>query len=74
VAYYGLFKTNLCQIADYPLLQSYLENILGYPGVLETVNIEHIKRGYYSIVALNPSGIVPVGPSAADKLIQQQRL
>ncbi|GGB77994.1 hypothetical protein GCM10011607_42630 [Shewanella inventionis] len=26
------------------------------------VNIEHIKAGYYSIKALNPTGIVPIGP------------
>jgi len=30
--------------------------------VRETVSIDHIKRGYYSIKALNPAGIVPVGP------------
>jgi len=30
--------------------------------VRETVSIDHIKRGYYSIRALNPTGIVPVGP------------
>jgi len=27
------------------------------------VNIDHIKRGYYSIKVLNPTGIVPLGPS-----------
>jgi putative glutathione S-transferase len=32
------------------------------PGVRETVSIDHIKRGYYSIKALNPNGVVPVGP------------
>ena len=32
------------------------------PGVAETVNIEHVKAGYYSIKALNPNGIVPKGP------------
>jgi putative glutathione S-transferase len=26
------------------------------------VDIDHIKAGYYSIRALNPTGIVPVGP------------
>jgi len=31
-------------------------------GIADTVNIDHIKAGYYSIKALNPSGIVPVGP------------
>jgi putative glutathione S-transferase len=30
--------------------------------VRSTVNIDHIKQGYYSIKALNPTGIVPVGP------------
>ena len=32
-------------------------------GIKDTVNIEHIKAGYYSIKALNPTGIVPVGPA-----------
>jgi putative glutathione S-transferase len=30
--------------------------------VSKTVNIDHIKQGYYSIKALNPIGIVPLGP------------
>jgi len=33
--------------------------------IRETVNVEHIKQGYYSIRALNPSGIVPLGPQLA---------
>ncbi len=62
VAYYGLFKCNLRRIADYPALSAYLRRMLEIPGVRETVNIDHIKRGYYSIKALNPNGIVPLGP------------
>ncbi len=61
-AYYGLFKCNLRRIADYPALQAYMMRILNVPGVRDTVNIDHIKRGYYSIKALNPTRIVPVGP------------
>jgi glutathionyl-hydroquinone reductase len=61
-AYFGLFKTNKRRIADYMNLQTYLERILAIPGVRETVNIDHIKQGYYSIKSLNPTGIVPVGP------------
>jgi len=61
-AYHGLFKCNLRRLTDYPALSVYLARILAVPGVRETVNIDHIKRGYYSIKALNPSGIVPVGP------------
>jgi putative glutathione S-transferase len=61
-AYYGLFKCNLRRLTDYPRLSRYLEQILTIPGIRETVNIDHIKRGYYSIKALNPNAIVPVGP------------
>jgi len=61
-AYHGLFKCNLRRLIDYPKLTRYLQRILAIPGVCETVNIDHIKRGYYSIKALNPTGIVPLGP------------
>jgi putative glutathione S-transferase len=63
-AYHGLFKCNLRRIADYPALSAYTARVLALPGVAETVNLDHIKRGYYSIEALNPSGIVPAGPEA----------
>jgi glutathionyl-hydroquinone reductase len=36
------------------------------PGVRETVSMVHIKRGYYSIKALNPNGIVPLGPDLSE--------
>jgi putative glutathione S-transferase len=65
VAYHGLFKCNLKRIADYPALSAYAARIVDIPGIRETVSIAHIKRGYYSIKALNPSGIVPLGPRQA---------
>ena len=65
-AYHGLFKCNLRRIADYPSLSAYQARILALPGIRETVSIDHIKRGYYSIKALNPTGIVPVGPEMID--------
>jgi putative glutathione S-transferase len=69
-AYHGLFKTNRRRIADYPRLQAYLERILRLPGVAGTVNLSHIKAGYYSIKALNPTGIVPAGPDHVTALLQ----
>lgn len=63
VAYYSLFKCNIRRIADYPHLSTYLRSVLDTPGIRETANLEHIKRGYYSIRAVNPSGICPVGPA-----------
>ncbi|MBC8718621.1 glutathione S-transferase family protein [Ochrobactrum sp. Marseille-Q0166] len=61
-AYFSLFKCNLRRLTDYPTLQAWLMRVLEVPGIRETVNIDHIKRGYYSIKTLNPTGIVPVGP------------
>lgn len=64
-AYHGLFKCNLRRLRDYPLLDRYLKSMLSVSGVRQTVNIDHIKQGYYSIKVLNPNGIVPVGPDMA---------
>lgn len=68
VAYHGLFKCNLRRIADYAGLSRYLETVMAVPGIRETVNIDHIKAGYYSIKALNPNGIVPLGPELPTSL------
>jgi putative glutathione S-transferase len=68
VAYHGLFKCNLKRIVDYPALSGHLARILGVPGIRETVSIDHIKQGYYSIKALNPNGIVPLGPQLPPSL------
>lgn len=62
VAYHGAFKCNLKRIADYPNLSNYLRELYQWPGVAETVNIDHIKAGYYGIAWLNPTQIIPVGP------------
>ncbi len=62
-AYHGLFKCNRNCLREMPFLWSYTQRILAMEGIKDTVNIEHIKAGYYSIKALNPSGIVPLGPS-----------
>nr|WP_306467233.1 glutathione S-transferase C-terminal domain-containing protein [Limimaricola sp. G21655-S1] len=61
-AYHGLFKCNLRRVADYPALSRFLRDVLTIEGVRETVDIDHIKAGYYSISALNPNGIIPRGP------------
>lgn len=62
-AYHGLFKCNLRRLADYPRLRRFVRRMHDWPGVAETVSLDHIKRGYYSIASLNPTGIVPVGPA-----------
>ncbi len=62
--YHGHFKCNKRQIMDYPNLWAFTRELFQIPGVAGTVNMDHIKRHYYGSHAnLNPSGIVPVGPS-----------
>ena len=60
--YYSLFKCNLRSLADYPHLSAYMARVLSISGIRDTVNVDHIKRGYYSITSINPLGIVPIGP------------
>lgn len=62
LAYFGLFKINLRQVREYPNLRAYLQRIYQLDGIDETVNAEHIKAGYYSVEAINPTGIIPIGP------------
>ena len=62
--YFGHFKCNRQQIADYPALSNYLRELYQLPGIAETVSLGDIKDHYYrSHLALNPSGIVPRGPA-----------
>jgi len=69
-AYHGLFKTNRKQIADYPRLSAFLRRMLDLPGVRDTVDMDHILHGYYSIKALNPLGIVPQMPEHVAELLR----
>ena len=61
-AYHGQFKCNRRRIADYPHLSAYFARLIRLPAFGQTFSLDHIKRGYYSIKALNPSRIVPLGP------------
>lgn len=61
--YFGHFKCNIRRIMDYQNLSGYLRDLYQQRGVAETVNMEHIKKHYYSShESVNPSRIVPVGP------------
>jgi putative glutathione S-transferase len=62
--YVGHFKCNLRRLSDYPNASAYARDLYQWPGIAGTVNFEHIKRHYYqSHRSINPSGIVPVGPT-----------
>jgi glutathionyl-hydroquinone reductase len=62
--YVGHFKCNIRRLIDYRNLFAYTRDLYQWPGVRATVNFGHIKRHYYmSHTAINPTGIVPVGPA-----------
>ncbi|NDW20149.1 glutathione S-transferase family protein [Alteromonas hispanica] len=62
--YHGHFKCDKKQIADYPNLYGYMKELYQIPGIAETVNFDHIKRHYYySHTMINPTQVIPVGPS-----------
>jgi putative glutathione S-transferase len=61
--YFGHFKTNKKRIVDYPAMWNYLLELYQYPGVKETVVMDHIKTHYYaSHKTINPTQVVPKGP------------
>ena len=62
--YNGHFKCNRNRLADFPNLWGYARELYQVPGVAETVDFDHIIQHYYSSHELiNPTRIVPVGPS-----------
>jgi putative glutathione S-transferase len=62
--YVGHFKCNIRRLVDYPNLFAYTRDLYQWPGVRETVNLDHIRRHYYmSHTRINPTGIVPAGPT-----------
>jgi putative glutathione S-transferase len=63
-AYYGQFKCNLRRLIDYPNLSNYLRDLYQVPGVAATVDLQHIKQGYYRRRPdRNPVGLIPLGPA-----------
>jgi putative glutathione S-transferase len=63
LVYYSHFKCNLRRVQDYPNVSNYLRELYQWPGIKETCDLEKIKAGYYDQRNVNPSGIVPIGPS-----------
>ncbi|MFQ5683449.1 MAG: glutathione S-transferase family protein [Candidatus Binatia bacterium] len=63
LVYYSHFKCNLRRIQDYPNLPNYLRELYQWPGIKDTFDLNKIKAGYYSQLRVNPTGIVPMGPT-----------
>ena len=62
--YHGHFKCNLQRLSDCPNLWGYTRELYQIPGVAATVDMRQIKEHYYrSHTRINPTGIVPLGPT-----------
>ena len=59
--YHTHFKCNRRLISDAPALLGFVRDVAQTPGVMDTIQMNHIKRHYYlTHGVLNPGGIVPV--------------
>lgn len=62
--YHGHFKCNRQKLTEMPVLWAYARDLFQTPGFGDTVDVEQIKAHYYRVHRdINPTGIVPVGPS-----------
>jgi putative glutathione S-transferase len=73
LVYYSHFKCNLRRIQDYPNLANYLRELCQWPEIKETFDLQKIKEGYYSQRNVNPTGIVPMGPTLDHLLLPHDR-
>lgn len=61
--YHLHFKCNRKRIVDYPNLWAYTRELYQWPGVADTVQMDHIVRHYhYSHDTINPYRILPINP------------
>ena len=61
--YHGHFKTNRQKLTEFEHLWRYAQDLFSHKGFGDTVDFDQIKRHYYvTHDAINPTGIVPVGP------------
>jgi putative glutathione S-transferase len=61
--YVDHFRCNLRRLVDHPNLWGYARELHQRPGIAATIEMEQIKRHYYTTHdSLEPSRIIPIGP------------
>ncbi len=72
--YHGHFKCNRHKLSEMPVLWAYARDLFQTPGFGDTTDFDQIKRHYYEVhTAINPTGIVPVGPELSNWLDPHDR-
>ncbi len=65
--YHGHFKCNRAKLTEMPVLWAYARDLFQTPGFGDTVDFAQIKQHYYYVhTDINPTRIVPKGPSLTD--------
>ncbi|WP_214366478.1 glutathione S-transferase family protein [Pseudonocardia sp. H11422] len=73
-AYHGHFKCNRCKLTEMPVLWAYARDLFQTPGFGDTIDFTQIKQHYYGVhAAINPAGVVPVGPDVRNWLAPHGR-
>lgn len=61
--YVGHFKCDRHRLVDCPNLWAYTRELYQWPGIADTVNMDHTRAHYYaSLTSINPHGIISTGP------------
>ncbi|HSK25196.1 MAG TPA: glutathione S-transferase C-terminal domain-containing protein, partial [Egicoccus sp.] len=61
------FKCNRQKLTEMPVLWAYARDLFQTPGFGDTIDFDHVKRHYYEVhLDINPTGIVPKGPTLAN--------
>ena len=63
LAYAGLFKCSGRNMSSMPNIRHWLRDMWSLPGVAQTFDADAARASYYGLFPLNPSGIVPAGPT-----------
>ena len=72
--YHGHFKCNRSKLTEMPVLWAYARDLFSTPGFGDTIDFVQIKQHYYIVHAdINPTQIVPKGPTLTDWLTPHGR-
>lgn len=72
--YHNHFKCNRNKIVEMPALWAYARDLFQTPGFGDTIDWWNIKEHYYGVHrGINPTGVVPKGPSPAGWLTPHHR-
>jgi putative glutathione S-transferase len=72
--YHGHFKCNRQKLSEMTVLWAYARDLFQTPGFGDTVDFNQIKAHYYRVHRdVNPTGIVPLGPSLSNWLEPHDR-